>query len=104
MLKDNIKSMRKSKGLSQKELAIKLNIVRQTISKWEQGLSVPDSELLIKVSEELDVSVSTLLGENIENKKQDDLKVIAEKLEIINLQLLQKKEKTRKIINKLMIL
>lgn len=104
MLKDNIKSMRKSKGLSQEELAIKLNVVKQTISKWEQGLSVPDSELLIKLSEELDVSVSTLLGENIEDKKQDDLKVIAEKLEVINLQLLQKKVSKRKIINWLMIL
>lgn len=53
MLKDNIKSARKSKGLSQEELAIKLNVVRQTISKWEQGLSVPDSEMLISISETL---------------------------------------------------
>lgn len=98
MLKDNIKSMRKSKGLSQEELAIKLNVVRQTVSKWEQGLSVPDSEMLIRVSEELDTPVSALLGENIENKKQDDLKVIAEKLEIINLQLSQKKEAKRKTV------
>lgn len=105
MLKDNIKSMRKSKGLSQEELAIKLNVVRQTISKWEQGLSVPDSELLIKVSEELDVSVSALLGENIEGKKQDDLKVIAEKLEVINEQLsMKQKQKRKRIINLLIIM
>ena len=104
MLKDNIKLMRKSKGLSQEELAIKLNVVRQTISKWEQGLSVPDSELLVKVSEEFGVSVGTLLGENVESKKQNDLKVISEKLEVINLQLLQKKENKRKIINWLMII
>ncbi len=39
MLKDNIKSIRKAKGLSQQELAVKLNVVRQTISKWEQGVS-----------------------------------------------------------------
>ena len=44
MLNENIKSIRKSKGLSQEELAVKLNVVRQTISKWEQGLSVPDSD------------------------------------------------------------
>ena len=43
MLNENIKAIRKSKGLSQEELAVKLNVVRQTISKWEQGLSVPDS-------------------------------------------------------------
>ena len=53
MLKENIKSIRKSRGLSQEELAIKLNVVRQTISKWEQGLSVPDSEMLISISEVL---------------------------------------------------
>lgn len=50
MLKENIKSIRKSKALSQEELAIKLNVVIQTISKWEQGLSVPDSEMLISLS------------------------------------------------------
>lgn len=97
MLKDNIKTIRKSKGLSQEELAIKLNVVRQTISKWEQGLSVPDSELLVSLSEALDTSVSTLLGESITEQKEDSLKEIAEKLEIINLQLAQKKEIKRKI-------
>ena len=45
MLNENIKAIRKSKGLSQQELAVKLNVVRQTISKWEQGLSVPDSDM-----------------------------------------------------------
>lgn len=97
MLKDNIKSIRKSKGLSQEELAIKLNVVRQTISKWEQGLSVPDSELLVSLSDALDTPVSTLLGENISEQKGDSLKEIAEKLEIINLQLTQRKETKRKI-------
>ena len=97
MLKDNIKTIRKSKGLSQEELAIKLNVVRQTISKWEQGLSVPDSELLVSLSDALDTPVSTLLGENVTEQKEDSLKEIAEKLEIINLQLAQKKETKRKI-------
>ena len=39
MLNENIKEIRKSKGLSQQELAVKLNVVRQTVSKWEQGVS-----------------------------------------------------------------
>lgn len=39
MLSENIKVFRKSKGLSQQELAVKLNVVRQTVSKWEQGVS-----------------------------------------------------------------
>lgn len=97
MLKDNIKTIRKSKGLSQEELATKLNVVRQTISKWEQGLSVPDSELLVSLSEALDTSVSTLLGENVEQKEDNYLKEIAQKLEVINIQLARKKEMKRKI-------
>ena len=103
MLKENIKSIRKSKGLSQEELAIKLNVVRQTISKWEQGLSVPDAEMLITISEVLEIPVSTLLGENISESKVDDLKAISEKLEIINLQLSQRKNERRKIVNWLLI-
>ena len=103
MLKQNIKSLRKSKGLSQEELAIKLNVVRQTISKWEQGLSVPDAEMLIKISEVFDTPVSTLLGENISESKVNNLKAISEKLEIINLQLSQRKNERRKIIHWLLI-
>lgn len=104
MLNENIKAIRKSKGLSQEELAIKLNVVRQTISKWEQGLSVPDSYMLINLSEVLEIPVSTLLGENIIESKVDDLKVISEKLEIINLQLAKRKAMERKTIHWLFIL
>ena len=63
VLSENIRAVRKAKGLSQEELAIKLNVVRQTISKWEQGLSVPDSDLLIAIAQALETPVSTLLGE-----------------------------------------
>lgn len=91
MLNENLKAIRKSKGLSQEELAVKLNVVRQTISKWEQGLSVPDSDMLISISEALETPVSTLLGETVVEAKIDDLKVISEKLEVINLQLAQRK-------------
>lgn len=86
MLSENIKTIRKSKGLSQQELAVKLNVVRQTVSKWEQGLSVPDSDLLIALSEALETPVSTLLGENVAEADVDTVKVLSEKLEIINLQ------------------
>ena len=104
MLKENIKTIRKSKGLSQEELAIKLNVVRQTISKWEQGLSVPDSEMLISLSEVLETPVSTLLGETISESQVDDLKAISEKLEIINLQLSQRQNARRKMMHWLLIL
>ena len=49
-----------------------MNVVRQTISKWEQGRSVPDSELLLALSEVLETPVSTLLGEGVEEQKADD--------------------------------
>ena len=99
MLNENIKSIRKSKGLSQEELAVKLNVVRQTISKWEKGLSVPDSDMLISLSEVLEIPVSTLLGETIVEPKPEDLKVISEKLEVINLQLAKRKRAIRKIFH-----
>ncbi|MEA4873963.1 hypothetical protein SDC9_142438 [bioreactor metagenome] len=98
MLNENIKQLRKGKGLSQEELAIRLNVVRQTISKWEQGLSVPDSEMLLSISEVLETPVSTLLGETIGESHVDDLKAISEKLETINLQLIQRKIVRRKIL------
>jgi len=62
MFSKNLKSIRRAKGLSQEQLAVKLNVVRQTVSKWEKGLSVPDAELLIKLSAVLNVSVDDLLG------------------------------------------
>ena len=104
MLSENIKAIRKSKGLSQEELAIKLNVVRQTVSKWEKGLSVPDSDLLLSLSEALETPVSTLLGEMIVESQADDLKAIAEKLEVINLQLTRSRAARRKALHWLFIL
>ena len=100
MLKDNLKTLRKNKGLSQEELSIKLNVVRQTISKWETGLSVPDAEMLVKISEFFETPVSEILGENIEEKEINDLKVISKKLEVINEQLsiAQKQKRKRSFI------
>ena len=103
MLSENIKAIRKSKGLSQEELAIKLNVVRQTISKWEQGLSVPDSDMLISISEVLETPVSTLLGETVVEPQADDLKAISEKLEVINSQLAQRKTARQNMLHWLFI-
>ena len=103
MLNENIKAFRKSKGLSQQELAVKLNVVRQTVSKWEQGRSVPDSDMLISLSEVLEIPVSTLLGETVIETEVDGLKAISEKLEVINLQLAQRKAAGRKIVRWLLI-
>ena len=103
MLNENIKAIRKAKGLSQQELAVKLNIVRQTVSKWEQGLSVPDADLLIALSQALETPVSTLLGETVMESEADRLQAISEKLEVINLQLAQRKTMRRAIIRWLLI-
>ena len=98
MLSENIKNLRKSKGISQEELAIKLNVVRQTISKWEKGLSVPDSEMLIKIAEELDTTVTVLLGEAITPNDTEEIKVLAAKLELLNEQFAKRNEARRKAI------
>ncbi len=103
MLNENIKALRKSKGLSQQELAVRLNVVRQTISKWEQGLSVPDSDLLIALSEALETPVSTLLGETVTESEADEVKALSEKLEIINLQFARRKALRRSILHWLLI-
>lgn len=103
MLSENMKAIRKSKGLSQQELAVKLNVVRQTVSKWEQGLSVPDSDLLISLSEALETPVSILLGEKVIEAEADDLKAISAKLEVINLQLAQRKTTRRRVLHGLLL-
>ncbi len=104
MLNENIKAVRKAKGLSQEELAVRLNVVRQTVSKWERGLSVPDSEMLISVSEALETPVSVLLGETVTEETPDDLKTLSEKLEVINLQLARQQATRRKILHWVLIL
>ena len=98
MLSENLRNIRKSKGLSQEELARRLNVVRQTVSKWEQGLSVPDSEMLIRLARELETPVSVLLGEPVSPQEPEEpgIRELAEKLEQLNAQLAQEKERRRK--------
>ena len=103
MLNENLKAIRKSKGLSQEELAIKLNVVRQTVSKWENGLSVPDADLLCALSEALETPVSVLLGETVTVPEAEELKAISEKLEVINLQLARRKATRRTILHWLLL-
>ena len=103
MLNENIKAIRKSKGLSQQELAVKVNVVRQTVSKWEQGLSVPDSDLLIALSKALETPVSVLLGETVAEAEADEVKALSEKLEVINLQFARRKAMRRATVHWLLI-
>ena len=97
MLCDNLRKLRRAKGLSQEELAVKLNVVRQTISKWEQGSSVPDSEMLMRIAAELDTTVNVLLGDPVDAEESSDLKTIAAKLEVLNEQFAKRNEARRKV-------
>ena len=85
MLAENIKNARKNKGLTQEELAIRLNVVRQTVGKWEKGLSVPDADLLQKMADIFEIEVSTLLGSVIEANGESN--AVAEQLARLNEQL-----------------
>ena len=87
MINDNIKRYRKEKGYSQEEMAVKLHVARQTVSKWENGRSVPDAEVLIRIAEILDVSVHDLLGIEME---QDDVKDLTSELARVNAVLAEK--------------
>lgn len=93
MLNENIKNLRKNKGLTQEELAIRLNVVRQTVSKWEKGFSVPDAEMLQKIAEELETEVSVLLGGTV--KLENDTDQIAEQLAKISQELAVKNRRWR---------
>lgn len=95
MLGDNIRQLRKNKGLTQEELAIRLNVVRQTLSKWEKGLSVPDAEMLQKIAEILQVDVKQLLGENVEAKPEPN--EIVEQLTRINEQMAVRNQRSHRI-------
>ena len=95
MLGENIKVLRKSKGLTQEELAIRLNVVRQTVSKWEKGYSVPDAELVQRLADVLEVDVKQLLGADVEDAEEKN--EIAEQLARINEQLAIKNRRSRKI-------
>lgn len=102
MLNENIKKYRKEKGFSQETLAQELGVVRQTVSKWEKNLSVPDAEMLTKISEVLDVPVMTLLGgEAGETETRLNNSDVANQLYILNNQFakeLYRRRKVRKIV------
>ena len=95
MFHENLKTMRKAKGYTQEELAIKLNVVRQTVSKWEKGLSVSDADALCKIADVLDTDVSTLLGEEI--VEETDKSAVAQQLAKISEQLAMKNQRSKTI-------
>lgn len=98
MFGENLKAMRKAKGYTQEELAIKLNVVRQTVSKWEKGLSVPDADLLLKLADVLDTTVSVLLGGTVsEGEEGTEKDAIAQQLAKISEQMAIKNWRSQKL-------
>ena len=97
MLSENIKTIRKAKGLSQEELAVKLNVVRQTVSKWEQGQSYPDFQRLVMLSDYFDMTLDELVKDidvqDIRDKNLTDEKVASIYLDVENV-----KNKSRKLV------
>lgn len=100
MLSDNIKILRKKKGYSQETMAEQLHVVRQTISKWEKGISVPDAVMLDRMAELFEVPVSVLLGGGleVEEEQPSELNEIAQQLAVLNDQLVQQAVRRRKVI------
>lgn len=95
MFHENLKRLRKARGLSQEELAVRLHVTRQTISKWENALSVPDAHLLIRLAELLEVSVGDLLGGPVDPPADQDR--VAQQLEQLNTLLAQRNRRSRLI-------
>ena len=102
MLHETLKDLRKKKGYSQEEAASRLNVVRQTVSKWEKGLSVPDADMLVKLAELYEVTVGELLGAPAESEEtaepnQPDMREVAEQLSRINEQLVIRNRRSSRI-------
>ena len=97
MLQENIRAFRQKKGMTQEELASRLHVVRQTVSKWEKGLSVPDAELLIRLAEVLEVSVAQLLGGEAETATEEKPDAMIEQLSRINEQLAIKNRRAKRL-------
>lgn len=101
MLSKNLKIFRKRKGLTQENVAEALNVVRQTVSKWEKGISVPDADMLIRLAEILDVSVSELIGSDVTDEKNEDM--IAVELARVADQLASRNHRSKRIIKCVLI-
>ncbi len=97
MLNENLSRIRRERGLTQESLAIKLNVVRQTVSKWENGTAVPDADMLCRIADALDVSVAELLG-SPEREDKMDMTAIAKSLAEINEQLAVRNKRSNNVL------
>lgn len=104
MLGENLKTLRKQKGYSQETLAEQLNVVRQTVSKWEKGYSVPDAEMLERIANIFEVPVTALLGNSVpEEKDASEIEEVVKQLAILNEQM-AKQSRSRKRMYKIILI
>lgn len=107
MLSENIKTLRKQKGYSQEQLADKLNVVRQTVSKWEKGYSVPDADMLEELADIFEVQVGDLLGKEILTEEETtDISELVKQLTILNdyfSENMRRRKKTLKIVKRFFV-
>lgn len=101
MFAENLKKIRKDKGYTQEILAEKLNVVRQTVSKWEKGLSLPDVDMLSKIANVLETDVNILLDGQITTTDQSE---IVKQLAKINERLTIKNRRYKKIMKTIAII
>lgn len=101
MFAENLKKIRKDKGYTQEILAEKLNVVRQTVSKWEKGLSLPDVDMLSKIANVLETDANILLDGQITTTDQSE---IVKQLAKINEQLTIKNRRYKKIMKTIAII
>lgn len=101
MFAENLKKIRKDKGYTQEILAEKLNVVRQTVSKWEKGLSLPGVDMLSKIANVLETDVNILLDGQITTTDQSE---IVKQLAKINEQLTIKNRRYKKIMKTIAII
>jgi len=113
MFSTNLKNLRKQKGMSQEVLAQQLHVVRQTVSKWEKGLSVPDADMLIKIAELFEVSVADLLGSEKQSERvhsetdgepsAENMRDIANQLAILNEQIAAKAVRRKRLLKRVLM-
>ena len=101
MFAENLKIIRIDIGYTQEILAEKLNVVRQTVSKWEKGLSLPDVDMLSKIANVLETDVNILLDVQITTTDQSE---IVKQLAKINEQLTIKNRRYKKIMKTIAII
>lgn len=76
---EKLQSLRKDKGLSQEQLAAKLGVSRQAVSKWELDSSLPDTVNVIQIAELFGVSLDYLLKEDVQKPGKNNTSIIDEK-------------------------